>query len=309
MRNYTSSSLVVPAAVWCWLFACAIWSQSANAPCPNTQNLLYIEYADGVNEATYPAFSSELAGEISAAAHDINYCLRMRTSASPIDTGRQSHCLRISARTTDRLIANSSIDTSYLHNLRVHLSGCHPASPPALLVEIDFIQQEAAALPRLLATKIIENLRTQYLCHVKLASSPEKVRIVNKKGLSGMTPLEWVVPVGKISFSAEKEGYFSIDKIIILEHPGNHTFTFELKKRRFYHSKFVYPALLATLTSAAAAAADRYYYNKYQQLGKDDYYANPQLFEKYFERAQRAEGVAAGSLGLAALCWGMTFIF
>ena len=101
------------------------------------------------------------------------------------------------------------------------------------LLSLAYSPEELSTFESVLMRKIVENLRTQYICNLQIQSIPEGAIIRSNRGLEGMTPLEWIIPVGKLSINGELEGYEPIRRTIDLSTPGMHTYVIEMGKRRF----------------------------------------------------------------------------
>ena len=64
-------------------------------------------------------------------------------------------------------------------------------------------------------------------------SSSPGVRIRSGSGLEGVTPLEWIVPVGIFTIEGKHKGYEPINHTIEISEPGVHTCYLQLRKDRF----------------------------------------------------------------------------
>ncbi|NLP03019.1 MAG: PEGA domain-containing protein [Fibrobacter sp.] len=177
------------------------------------------------------------------------------------------------------------------------------------LISLVYEPGEISTFKSVLVKKTIENLRTEYVCHLRIQSAPEGVRIRGESGLEGSTPLEWILPVGNMEITGELDGYEPVHRRLDLSKPGIHTYLLEMRKRQFYTSKFIYPAAIFGLGAVTCFAAERYYYSKYMELGREDFFNHPERFENTFNRAKTFERAALTSLILSAVSFTLTFWF
>ncbi len=177
------------------------------------------------------------------------------------------------------------------------------------LLSLAYKPDELTTFESVLTRKIVENLRMQYICHLRIQSIPENVLIRSDRGLEGRTPLEWIIPLGKIVIRGESEGYEPVHRKIDLAVPGIHTYVFEMSKRRFYHSHFFIPTLVLGASSVTCFALERYYYNKYSNLGREDRGKVPDPFERNFTIAKNFERASAVTLTLGVLTLTLCFFF
>jgi hypothetical protein len=161
----------------------------------------------------------------------------------------------------------------------------------------------------ILAKKIVENLRMQYICCLSINSEPPGITLRTESGLEGITPLKWVLPVATMKIEGRERGYVPLIKEISLAHPGDHTYFLQLKKRQFYHSNFLYPSVLCAVAVVGCYAADKYYFDRYMSLGEDDFYSHPDRFEREFAAARFFERCTTVSFGLSAVFLGLSFRF
>ncbi len=177
------------------------------------------------------------------------------------------------------------------------------------LVSLEFSAGEGPSLSDILIKKIEENLREQYMAHVVLETDPREAKVQASGGLEGKSPVEWIVPLGTLVITAEAENYFPMRKILTLTYPGTHVHHLELKKRRFYHSKFIYPALGLAAASLGAYMLERVYFEDYLNLGESDLRNRPEVFEETFKKAQTLERLKVLSLIGAGGFFGLSFRF
>jgi hypothetical protein len=82
-----------------------------------------------------------------------------------------------------------------------------------------------------------------------------------------------------------------------------------MSKRRFFHSKFIYPTLAAGAISLVAFGLENHYYSQYQALGAQDRTLRPETFGNTYHTAKTYEGIAYTALGLAWLNLALCFTF
>jgi hypothetical protein len=178
-----------------------------------------------------------------------------------------------------------------------------------LLISLRFIPDELSTFEAVAVRKTVENLRTQYVCHLRLESDPSGVQINSSIGLEGKTPLEWVIPVGDLEIEGYLKGYSALRRNLKLESPGSHTYVLEMKARQFYNSHFMIPTIAFGLSSAVLFGLERYYYSQYLDLDRETYFNNPDKFGEMFNKAKKFEYAAFSSLGLTAVSFSCTFFF
>jgi hypothetical protein len=170
--------------------------------------------------------------------------------------------------------------------------------------------ENPATFEAVLVSKIVENMRASYVCHLAVASSPDTVAIATSSGLEGTTPVEWILPLGAtVELSASRERYLSHDREITLDEPGYHTYHIDLTKRRFYHSKLMIPTAVCAAAAGAFYLCDRYYYDQYSSLDQSDFHENPESFEDLYTTALVYERCAQVALALAGVSCTLSFWF
>jgi hypothetical protein len=178
-----------------------------------------------------------------------------------------------------------------------------------LLISLRFIPDELSTFETVAVRKTVENLRTQYVCHLRLESDPSGVQITSSIGLEGNTPLEWVIPVGDLEIEGFLKGYTALKRNLKLDSPGSHTYVLEMKARQFYSSHFMIPTIAFGLSSAVLFGLERYHYSRYLDLDRETYFNNPDKFGELFDKAKKFEYAAFTSLGLTAVSFTCTFFF
>ncbi|HEX3020478.1 MAG TPA: PEGA domain-containing protein [Chitinispirillaceae bacterium] len=176
-------------------------------------------------------------------------------------------------------------------------------------ISLSFGTGEINTVKNVLSRKIIENLRIQYVCHLRVQSSPQGARIKTDSGLEGVAPLEWIVPVGVLNIEGQLKGYEAIKQTIELNEPGAHTCHLQLHKKAFYHSRMMIPGTALLLTSAVCFFSERYYIDKYHDMQKNAGKNDPTLVEKTFNRSKNFGYLGTASLVLSAISFSLTFKF
>lgn len=177
------------------------------------------------------------------------------------------------------------------------------------LLTVTYQNDELSTFESVLIRKIIENMRDQYICHLRIESEPDGVAIRTNEGLEGITPLEWIIPVGKVKVTGELEGYDPLRRTIDLSEPGSHIYRFTMGRRRFFNSPFFVSSLALGATSAVCFGIDQFYYDKYRKLGRAERDTRPELFEEHFTMAKNFERAAGVAGALAGLSFVFSFIF
>jgi hypothetical protein len=291
-------------------------------------------FADSSLSVLLPeGFGNRLYGQLRQPLEEIGYCLYALTPAVLRDTTVQDElvmCFTLPLTiTTKKVTRQVEPDSGYPADSTVSVtvpdtsaqmvvsllpvatlrSGRLQSRGTSPLLSVNYTTDELSTFESVIIRKAIENLRDQYICHLRIESNPEGVAISSRRGLEGITPLEWIIPVGRIIVTGEIEGYEPIRRAIDLKKPGNHTYMIDMSKRRFYHSRFFVPTLVLGASSAVCFVMERYYYNRYHQLDRDDRGKSPDPFERNFTIAKNFERAAAGTLGLAGISLVCSFIF
>jgi hypothetical protein len=261
-------------------------------------------------EGLLPAgFADSLWRYLADPVRELGYCLvpdrDMRIVADSTAHGDNLFLQATAGTETDGAISMS------IAALRVRelARGKLPEAEARPLVYLRFLPSEAAGLYSVLAKKVAENLRYQYVTVLLIRSIPAGAEVRSASGLNGATPVEWVVPLGRLEVSLAKPGYLHIRRNLDLEAPGQHTYDLQLVKRRFYHSKFIYPTLAAGLISAAAFVLENHYYGVYQSLGAEDRANRPNAFAENFRNAKSYQQIGYAALGAASLGLVLCFAF
>lgn len=292
--------------------ACATFShaQRASEPPPEcaapSQTLFYSPHARS-ESLLPPGFADSLWAQLDGPVRELGYCLKALPSGkAPADTAGNGDNLFLEAWARDEGGGTLSVSIAALR-LRELARGKLPEAEARPLVYLRFSPFEAVGMYSVLAKKVAENLRSQYVAVLLIRSHPAGATVHAASGLDGKTPVEWVVPLGDLPITVAMPGYLDAHRDLDLAIPGQHTYDLQLAKRRFYHSKFIYPTLAAGAVSAAAFILENHYYGIYQSLGPVDSRDRPEAFGQNFRAAKSYERIGYTSLALAWL--GLTLCF
>ncbi len=272
------------------------------------KELIFFDFDSSLSKLLPPSFPQELSEQLKRPLLDIGYRLsELHCALSPEDENR-SHLILIFSlkpQTTDT-------DTQYTIQtdlVRINFSEGKQRSQSSPFISLSFSSSELSTVKTVLSRKIIENLRTHYICHLRVHSSPQGVRIRSGSGLEGVTPLEWIVPVGILTIEGKLKGYEPINHTVEISEPGVHTCYLQLRKRPFYQSRMMIPGAALLLTSAVCFFSERYYFNNYHDLQKNEPEKNSPLLEESYRRAKNFGYMGIASLVLSAVSFSLSFKF
>jgi hypothetical protein len=280
--------------------------------CGKGKKLVLFKASEAVDAKIRMGFSEDFFAALSTPLNEVGYCpvllekrhfedtLLRTTSVLFVDVTEQSSGIE----STSTVIFQ--IYFLPLEEIQADLSIPQKAN---LLISLRFIPDELSTFEAVAVRKTVENLRTQYVCHLRLESDPSGVQINSSIGLEGKTPLEWVIPVGNLEIEGYIKGYSALKRNLKLESPGSHTYVLEMKARQFYNSHFMIPTIAFGVSSAVFFGLERYYYSQYLGLDRETYFNNPDKFGVMFNKAKKFEYAAFTSLGLTAISFSCTFIF
>jgi hypothetical protein len=280
--------------------------------CPPGTRVLYAMCDPALEASTYQGFTAALAALLAAPLSEIGYCLAPVGNLPIIDTlavrdSTDAFVLYCGISREPSQDSNTIIVAVLRRSVYSPGTMIHALQRPLVSMPLEATPSEAFMTA--LTKKIIENLRTSYICHIVIDSDPQGAAITATAGLEGVTPLEWVFPVGAIDITAAKERYVPLRKTMSLSTPGSHRIYLQLTKRRFYHSRLTIGTAASLILAGACYGIERYYYDRYLSYGESDYNADPAKFKRTFGTAKSFEHGAQVSLGCAALFFAFSFRF
>jgi hypothetical protein len=307
-------STVYRAIIFAVLGATALFAANGKAPqFPSGKQTLWYLPQDNLDAKTYANFPNELFMNLSADLSEIGYTLRnysAKDSLSRSVLSRDNLCMYV--HLGDSVIGREpgpgviAIDLCKMGELAAARSNPSVFRP---LLSLAYSPDDPASFRSVLVKKIVENLRTQYICNVIITSEPSGVRVKTQNSLIDLTPLEWIVPVGTLHVQCVKDKYIVLNKDLLFAKPGSYSYFFQMKKKQFYNSGFFYPALAVLASSAVCYYFDNYYYGRYSRLGKPDYSNSPGSFPELFQKAKNFENASVVTLASGCCLLGLTFCF
>lgn len=292
------------------------FSLYASANCGTGKKIIVFHTDSLVENFTPDGFCERLFSQLKTPLNEIGYCLVQKDVPTISDS--TEHLYMFISMKFDTLPENdttqtstgkigemiiSLLETNNINKRTINESLNHP------LISLSYNPNELSTFESVLIRKTVENLRTQYVCHLRIQSNPQGVHIKTETGLQGDTPLEWIIPVGQLSISGELDGYEGINRKLDLDEPGIHTYFLQMRKKLFYHSKFMYPTVTFALLSGVFYIAEHHYYNEYLQLSENDYFNHPERFSRSFNKAKNYERAAVAALSLSGVSLFLTFWF
>lgn len=286
------------------LSLCAAW---AGPPCAPGSRILFYSPHPLLDVRTAPGFAEDLRKVMEPPLMDLGYCLQgIGDYRSLLDTARFGdnlvlHALVSEATPSDFLVAVLRVRDWTANRL--------PEAVSRPLVTLPLTRDDPAGLMDVLVRKVAENLRKQYVAHVVIQSRPAEATVKSTSGLQGRTPVEWILPLGALSVTMERPGYLPLLRDLDLTVPGQHSYELQLAKRRFYHSRFIYPVAAFGAAALGAYLAQEHYYSKYQGYGADEQRDRPEIFGRTFGVAKTWERIAYGSAIMAGISLAISFRF
>ncbi|MDB5106192.1 MAG: hypothetical protein JWP91_3881 [Fibrobacteres bacterium] len=294
---------------WIALIALAAMGSVHAAPCKTGNRTLFYSPHPLLDARTAPGFSDSLLAQLNGPVLDLGYCLEeVKDFRGILDTARYGDNLILQPLAQDETAGQGTVLVALLR-VRELARGGLPVAVSRPLVSLRFGAGEAPGLPNILAKKIQENLRAQYVAYLIVRSHPPGASVRTPSGLEGRTPVEWVMPLGTIPVTLDKAGYLTLQREVDLGTPGLHTYDLQMAKRRFYHSGFIYPAVAAGAAALISFGLENHYYSRYQALGAIDQADRPEAFGEDFRTAQTFERLAYAALGLAGATLALSFAF
>lgn len=272
------------------------------------KELIFFDFDSSLSDLFPPSFPQELSEQLREPLLDIGYRLsELHAALSPEDENRNHLILLFSLKPqTTAADTQCTIETDLV---KINVSEGRQRSQSSSFISLSFGSSELSTVKTVLSRKIIENLRTHYICHLRVQSSPQGVRIKSGSGLEGVTPLEWIVPMGIFTIEGKLKGYEPINHTIEISEPGVHTCYLQLRKRPFYQSRMMIPGAALILTSAVCFFSERYYFNNYHDLQKNELEKNSSLLEESYRRAKNFGYMGIASLVLSAVSFSLSFRF
>ncbi len=258
---------------------------------------------------TAPGFSDSVRRQLRDPLRELGYCIQEAGDYRAIlDTSRYAENLVLQTQATEEGGGSGTVLVALLR-VRELARGRLAEALTRPLVSLHFGPGEVSTLPNILVKKISENLRSQYVADLLIRSHPDGADVRTPSGLEGRTPVEWVMPLGIVEVTLEKDGWAPMKREIDLSVPGLHAYDLQLSKRHFYNSRFIYPALATGAISLIAFGFENHYFSRYQALGAVDRKDRPEVFGDTFHTAKTYEGIAYTALGLAWLNLALCFTF
>ncbi|MBN1601291.1 MAG: hypothetical protein JW915_06765 [Chitinispirillaceae bacterium] len=294
------------------LFCCIKSADALSSQCGRGKKVIFYKSTAAVDRKIRSGFSDEFFYALNAPLKEIGYCpLRLDSYTHRDSLGMLTPLLLIDVK--ENLNRSDSESTLIfviyflpLKEVRYNYSVPHNANQ---LISLLFDPEELSTFETVAVRKTVENLRTQYICHLRLESEPSGVMISSSIGLEGKTPLEWVLPVGELEITGNLNGYSELERNLRLGSPGIHTYVLEMKSRQFYNSRFMIPTIIFSVSSAILFGVERYYYSQYMDLNKQTLFNNPGQFEDLYNKAKSFEYAAFSSLALTGISFTCTFFF
>jgi hypothetical protein len=296
----------------------ALAAAAANVPstpapeCKAGTQTLFFSPHPLLETRTAPGFADSLRRQLAAPMNELGYCLiEARDYRAILDTLRYGDNLILQPLAEEAAGGHGGSGSLLVALLRVRdlARGKLAEAVSRPLVAIRFGSDEVGSLPNILAKKVSENMRGQYVADVLIRSHPSGARVSTPTGLEGQTPVEWVMPLGSVPVTLEKAGYLPLRRDIDPASAGVHTYDLQLVKKRFYHSRFFIPALAGGVVALASFYLEDHYYSRYQALGPADKRDRPQAFADDFHTAKTFERLGYSALGLAWLNLALCFNF
>lgn len=254
-------------------------------------------------------FPDSLYAQLRGPARELGYCLEtVKDPRALLDTAKLGESLWMQPSVREEAAGSASLVVALL-SVRDLARGKLAEAAARPLVSLRFSAAEALGLSSIAARKVAENLRSQYVADLLVRSHPPGANVRAGTGLEGTTPVEWVLPVGTMQVTLTRAGYIDLRREIDLSAPGQHTYDLQMSKRRFYHSRFFYPALAAGAMSLAAFAMENHYYGEYQGLGAAEAKNDPAVFGNTFRAAKNYERLGYTTMGLAWASLTLCFVF
>jgi hypothetical protein len=280
---------------------------------PGTQLLLLKTHAL-LDSLTHEGFQQRLVEGLKTPMAEVGYCLDTISNWSQLEKFPDLGETRILALKSSLQPSQDSIGqrialvATVLNARNADNAQLSEAFTRPLLV-LPYNADEPASMESITVKKVTENLKDRFICHLFINSDPPSVNFHTLSGLNGVTPVQWVMPTGRLSIVVDEKGYLPFDKQIRLDVPGEHHFLIKLKKRRFYHSRFMIPLVAAVVLGGTSHLLEQHNNDRYQSLGQSDFENRPESFRKEFIKAKRWERTKFGALLSAGFFLTLSFWF
>jgi hypothetical protein len=302
------------------VFVFLLWPQHADCTvpeCPPGKQVLWYFAEEKLDEKTYKGFTHELFSGLTGPLAAMGYCLApFYPHDTSIYTPVYSECLVMHLYLRDAIDDYVEENGTGVKDFFVALAKTKEwnASPGdrsvfRTLFSLRYSTKDLAAIQTIFVKKLLENLRTQYICTIAVTTDPKGVQITAQNGLSDHAPFEWVLPVGTLNINCAMKKYLPLEKELVFPKPGSYSYFFQLRKRQFYHSGFVYPAAAAGIASGIALCYKYYYYDRYSRFGKPEHDITPEVFAQTFNKVQFCERVSLASILLSGSFLVLAFRF
>jgi hypothetical protein len=304
--------------LFCFFLPFSLSGTSEGSPgqCAAGKQILWYYAEPTVDEKTFSGFSNQVFTELSSPLAALGYCLTRYDKNDTVPFSflyRENLLMRVVGKSSreDAPQDGKSQTTLIVHlmNIKDFKKGNFELFPDRPLVSLSFAPEDIGSILIIFMKKIIENLRTQYICNLMISSDPSGVRVAARSGLSDVTPFEWVVPVGKLDIQCKLKDYLMYKKEITMDRPGVYNYFIQMKKRQLYHSKFFIPGVGCGAASAVCYGFDYYFYNKYQSYKQPEADKDPGIFKRTFTTAQTFERLSASFFALSCSFFGLSIWF
>jgi hypothetical protein len=285
--------------------------------CGPGKQILWYYTEQNLDAKTHNGFSQQLFKELASPLSDFGYCLKLYDKNDTLATSliyQENSVLRIECNDFKENHTKSDAEkkpelTAYLVPIKHFNISRADILPDRPLVSLSYSSEDIGSILIIFEKKIMENLRTQYICNLSITSEPPGIKVISLNGLSDVTPFEWVVPLGKLTIKSDQKHFLSFKKEIILTRPGVYNYFLQMQKRQIYHSKFFYPGVESGIVSGICYYLDNYFYNKYMSLDENDKIKNPDNFRRTFNTAKTFEGLSVSFLILSCSLLSLSILF
>ena len=168
---------------------------------------------------------------------------------------------------------------------------------------------DISGLYMIVAEKIVENVRQEALCEVKVSVAPSGSHFFIDSAFTGESPKTILLPPGTYSVRAISPGYLPLSSDLDVQPSGITLFDARLVKRRFYHSRCMLFVELFGAATAASFAGEWYFYKQYHALGEQDFITRPDQFKRTFDIAKNFEYAGCALLCMTGTSLCFSFLF